>query len=342
MTDWPARASASIPVFVVAPPNVLLLDVAGPLEAFRKANLIVGRTLFDVRPVGPRPQVSTSIGLALAGVGPAPARVPDGSLVLVAGAASRQPDDAQGDRDDLDAEREIVAWLARAVRPGVTLVTICAGALLAARAGLLSGRACTTHHADLDALRRIDPTVLTREDRLFVEDGERITSAGVTAGVDLALHLVARHAGGAAAVETARHMVVYARRAGGDLRLSPWLEGRAHLHPALHKAQDAVSADPARAWSVEALARAACVSPRTLSRLFAEHAGMSAPEYVARLRTARANELLSGSLLDMESVAERAGFGSARHMRRVFAKLGEGPPRAARRAGQNAPVRSDM
>lgn len=331
MTRKPkAGATKIIPVFVVSPPRALLLDVAGPLEAFRKANLTQSATRFDIRHVGPREAVMTSVGLPLAGVAPLPESVPSGAIVLVAGAVSVMPDGSGETRQDAKDERRIVDWLARVVVDGVTLVTICAGALLAARAGLLRGRICTTHEASLAELKRIDPSVDAREDRLFVEDGPCITSAGVLAGVDLALHLVARHAGDASAVAVARHLVVYLRRAGGDPQLSPWLQGRNHLHPALHRAQDAVAADPSADWTLARLARIAHVSERTLSRLFSDHAGMSAPDYVARLRMARAKELLAGSRLDMESVAARAGFGSARQMRRVFAKRGGAPPRAAR------------
>ncbi|QLP97011.1 MAG: helix-turn-helix domain-containing protein [Rhodoblastus sp.] len=325
-----ARASLTIPVLVICPPRALLLDCAGPLEAFRKANLAQSKVTFAVRHVGPQPQVTTSLGLPLGGIAALPETAPTGAIVLVAGAVDVLPDGSGPSRQDARDERAIVDWLARAVTPGVRLVTICAGALLAARAGLLRGRVCTTHAQSLDALRRIDPTLDAREDRLFVEDGEVITSAGVTAGIDLALHLVARHAGEATAVAVARHLVVYLRRAGGDPQLSPWLQGRAHLHPALHRAQDAVAADPARDWPLARLARVAHVSERSLSRLFAEHAGMSATDYVARLRAARAEEMLAHSRLDMESVAERAGFGSARQMRRVFVRLKGAPPRAAR------------
>jgi transcriptional regulator GlxA family with amidase domain len=321
---------ATIPIVVVHAPRALLLDVAGPLEAFRKANLVAGRTVYAISHVGPRAEAMTSLGLPLAGIAPLPERAPDGAHVLVPGTVSLLPDGSPPTPDDEEAEAEIVAWLARVARPGVTFVTICAGALLAARAGLLAGRKCTTHAASLEELRRIDPSLDALDDRLFVEDGERVTSAGVTAGIDLALHLIARHAGSACAVEVARHLVVYLRRAGGDPQLSPWLEGRNHLHPALHRAQDAVAADPARDWSLQKLARLAFVSERTLSRLFADHAGMSAPDYVARLRAARAGELLASSRLDMEAVAERAGFGSARQMRRVFGRLRGAPPSAAR------------
>jgi len=143
---------------------------------------------------------------------------------------------------------------------------------------------------------------------------------------------VARRAGHGVAAAVARYLVVYARRAGGDPQLSPWLEGRNHLHPAVHRAQDTVAADPAREWSVADLARAAGASPRHLSRLFNEHTGMSVTDYVNRLRVALAHDLLTATRLDMETVAERAGFASTRQFRRAWNRLHALPPSRLRAA----------
>ncbi len=140
------------------------------------------------------------------------------------------------------------------------------------------------------------------------------------------LAIVAREVGAATALAVARYLVVYMRRAGGDPQLSPWLEARTHMHPAVHRAQDAVAADPARDWSVEALARVAAASPRNLSRLFSEHAGVSVIDYVNRMRIALARELIVGSRLDMERIAERTGFSSARQFRRAWGRLNDRTP----------------
>ena len=327
-------AAVEIPVVVVVPPRVLLLDVAGPIEVLRKANLEQDRLRFAVRFVGPATTSGTSIGLGLAGLRAMPEHLPDGALVVVPGSAD-QPLGlaAASPGEDAAQQREIVAWLARSVRPGIRLVTICSGALLAARAGLLDGRDCTTHHACLDALASLAPEARVRANRLYVEDGERFTSAGITAGVDLMLHIVAQMAGHAVALAVARYLVVYIRRGGADPQISPWLEGRNHLHPAVHRAQDAVLADPTRAWSVANLARVAATSSRSLSRQFNDHVGMSVTDYVNRTRVALAREVLSGSKLDMETVAERAGFASARQLRRAWGRLNDLPPSQARTVG---------
>lgn len=326
-----APAPRTIPVFVVVPPRVLLLDVAGPVEVLRKANLEQDIVRFDVRFVGPARKLGSSIGLDVTGIAALPARLPEGAMILVPGHADLPLGEPVTTAAQNDAcEARIVEWLRGVMRPGIRLATICSGAMLAGRAGLLDGFECTTHHACTAELATAVPAARVRENRLYVVDGERMTSAGITAGIDLMLHVVATEVGPACALAVARFLVVYLRRAGGDPRLSPWLEGRNHVHPSIHRAQDAVAGDPARDWSVESLARVAASSPRNLSRLFNEHAGMSVTDYVNRMRIALARELLNGSRLDVETVAERAGFASARQLRRAWGRLNELPPSRAR------------
>ncbi|MBY0254588.1 MAG: helix-turn-helix domain-containing protein, partial [Methylobacterium organophilum] len=188
------------------------------------------------------------------------------------------------------------------------------------------------HHASCDRLRAAAPRAQVLENRLFVQDRDRFSSAGVTAGIDLMLHLVAEWAGPATAVAVARTLVVYMRRGPDDPQLSPWLEGRSHLHPAVHRAQDAIAADPARDWSPALLGRVVGASPRNLARLFRLHAGMTVIDAVNRSRIALARDLIARSDLGLEQVAERTGFGSARHMRRVWRQFHPTAPSGHRAA----------
>lgn len=213
---------------------------------------------------------------------------------------------------------------------GQRLVCVCAGALSAARAGLLDGRQCTTHHALCEALQALAPKARVLENRLYVTDGPVSCSAGVTAGIDLMLHLLAELAGPRLACSVARDMVVYMRRSGADPQLSAWITGRNHLHPAVHRVQDAITAAPCEAWTVTRMAELACTSSRHLARLFHEHVGISPLDYLHTLRITVARELLMASSLDMETVAERAGFGSARHLRRIWSKYEVGTPSSGR------------
>jgi transcriptional regulator GlxA family with amidase domain len=305
-----------IPFFILVPPDTLLIDIAGPLEVLRYANGEQDRVRFDYRYISDKPRQQTSIGLVLDGLDPLPETLPEQAILVISGSLTVGIEEIARDAE----LKELKRWLVRAVRPDTRLVTICSGALLAAAAGLMEGYQCTTHAECLDELRSLAPTASVLENRLYVEDGNRFSSAGISTGIDLMLHLVSRFASPQAALAAARKMVIYLRRSGQDPQLSPWLSGRNHIHPAIHRAQDAIMADPARDWSLPGLADIAHLSERHLSRLFREHVGQSVVDYVNLMRVTLAQELLKQSRLDMESLAQRAGFASSRHMRRVFAQ----------------------
>jgi transcriptional regulator GlxA family with amidase domain len=266
-------APRALPVWVVVPPRALLLDIAGPLEVLRWTNMVQDRLRFDVRYVGPRESVTSSIGMRLSEIAALPRELAADSMLILSGSVSRVLEMDAGKtrnaaRDDRLAESQIVRWLRETVRPEHQVVSICSGALLAGRAGLLDGHSCTTHHSNCAELQRLAPRATVLENRLFVEDGKRLTSAGVTAGIDLMLHLVAQLTDAATALAVARYLVVYLRRSGADPQLSPWLEGRNHLHPAVHRAQDVMTADPTKAWSIGAVADG-FASARQLRRAWA-------------------------------------------------------------------------
>lgn len=306
--------------FVLTPP-VLLLDYAGPAEALRMA--AESGAPFDLHHCAPLSRVTTSVGTALDGLDPLPDRLPPNSLVVVVG-TNETPN--PGTSKAFDA---VTNWLKTVPAADTRIASICSGAILLAHAGRLAGRRCTTHFSLVDSLKRAEPTARVQDDCLFVDDGDVLTSAGITAGIDLALYLIEHYAGAELAAEIARRQVVYQRRAGDDAQLSPWLAHRNHMHPAVHRAQDAISQDPVRAWNVTDLAQAAHVSARHLSRLFAEHAGVTILAYQQSLRVARAEQLLMRPELTIERVAEQAGFGSARDFRRVWRRYRDAPPRRA-------------
>jgi transcriptional regulator GlxA family with amidase domain len=330
----PAEARR-IPVFVVIPPRLLLLDIAGPLEVLRQANRVQDEIRFEVQYIGPSRALTTSIGITISEIEPLPEDLPPESWVVVAGDVEQimlsgggmGAGPSEADTADEDA---IVEWLRKNVRQGHKLITICSGALMAGRAGLLDGRACTTHHVCCEDLANLAPRARVLNNRLYVEDGERYSSAGITAGIDLMLHMIDECTNQSCAVAVARYLVVYLRRSGADPQLSPWLEGRNHIHPAVHRVQDAIADDLTRGWTHNELAKIAGASPRHLSRLFREHVGMGIAQYTNRLRVAAAQELLHQTCLDMERVAEGAGFGSSRQLRRAWRKVYASPPREAR------------
>jgi len=187
-----AQAQRRIPVIVVLPPRTLLLDVAGPIEVLRRANLIQDRVRFDVRFVGATRALRTSIGLTVSGVAPLPHALPADALIVVAGNVDTFIDGSGTAADDDAHDTMIVDWLRASIRPGHRLVTICSGATLAARAGLFDGYSCTTHYLDCERLAAAAPGAKVLDNRLYVEDRDRLSSAGITAGIDLMLHLIAQ------------------------------------------------------------------------------------------------------------------------------------------------------
>ncbi|QEL54911.1 GlxA family transcriptional regulator [Chromobacterium paludis] len=296
-------------VVFVLPPDALLLDLAGPAEAFRLAGAFGGEV--RLRFVSPTGRADTSLGLSFDGLPPLPDALPPGAMVLLPGAEPSLTAFAKPEA------RRIVAWMAaHRDRADLRWVGVCSGSLLMAEAGLLDGRACTSHHTLLDRMRALAPKARVQENRVFVQDGSCYSSAGITAGIDLALHLIGELLDPAVARAVAREMVVYFRRSPQDPELSPWLACRNHLHPALHRAQDLICADPVRDWPLQELADRAHVSARHLSRLFREHAGISAHDYHQSLRLALAGQWRAAGL-GKEKAALAAGFSSARQMSRA-------------------------
>jgi transcriptional regulator GlxA family with amidase domain len=336
----PTVDSVSTPVYIVLMPGTLLLDLAGIAEPLRLANRFASENNqsnpFELRIVGPSDTVQSSLPIRLAGHCSLPETLQsdDGRpvWVVVVGVSTNPPIPAL----TISREHEAtVAWLQAVVKPALSegrarLFTVCSGALIAAAAGLLDGRRCTTHHELIDQLRREHPKAIVEDDRIFVIDGPVATSAGITAGIDLALAAINEQCGAAIASNVARDLVVYWRRAGGDPQLSPLIDHRNHLHPAVHRAQDAIVAKPQLAWDAADIAAAAFVSQRHIRRLFVEHADITPVAYVNRIRVAVARQILQSESLSVEQAATRVGFGSARHLREAWHRESDGAPSDAK------------
>jgi transcriptional regulator GlxA family with amidase domain len=313
------------PVYFVLLPEVVLLDVAGAAEAFRIAEQQRPGS-YELKYVSPSATVRSAVGLELSRLETLPKKLPANALIVVTGISGPKV------RFDNAPTQRVLEWLPGAMaEESVRLMCVCAGAVVAAKAGLLHGRECTTHHDHIEELASLDRTATVHANRLFVEDGRVMSSAGVTAGTDLALYFIGQQLGHQIASAVARQLVVYMRRSGSDPQLSPWVMYRNHIHPAVHRTQDAVLKNPSADWPSSKLAAVACTSERNLARLFAEHADCSPLDYVQRIRVALARELLANSSLDVERVAERAGFSSAHQLRRVWRRWEQRTPVEHRR-----------
>jgi len=325
------RRGADRIVVILAFDQVQLLDVSGPLEVFTTANQYGAR--YDVRVVcAAGPDALTSCGLRIganASVEDLPQRV---DTLLVPGRRDWRRATAD------DALLSLVGGLAARAR---RVTSVCAGAFLLAATGLLDGRRATTHWELAPQLAAAYPKVRVEPDPVFVRDGHVATSAGVTAGIDLALALVEEDHGAEVAREAARRLVVFMARPGGQSQFSMRMAPQPPQHPLVRGAMDEITADPALPHGVDALAARLGVSTRHLARLFRQETGMTLGRYADAVRVETAQALLSSGLLPVEEVARHAGFGSSETMRRVFQQTFGISPTAYRARFRTTSPRAD-
>jgi transcriptional regulator GlxA family with amidase domain len=291
-----------------------MLDLAGPFEVFAEAAKFRARYELSVRSSDGRP-VKSSTGVRVPVDGPVSSATEVGTALIVGGdALPTAPIDPS-------LTAAAAALSGRAERTA----SICTGAFILAAAGLLDGRRATTHWQHARLLAAAHPSVLVEPDAIYVEDGTIFTSAGVSAGIDLALALVERDHGEEIARSVAQSLVVFLQRPGGQSQFSPSLALPRPTTAILRQITDSVAADPAADHSVAALAARAHLSARHLSRLFHQELGSSPAKYVESVRVDAAMRLLHLG----ESVtvcAQRVGVGSPETLRRVFiARVGVSP-----------------
>lgn len=300
-------------VYFLVLPDVHLLDMSGPVQAIHETNELHG-VRFNMHFISVAEQVASWQGLSLARLEPLPETIDADSLVMVCGMKL-----TDGSRET-PADPVLVRWLQSVHHQGVKLAGICTGAFVLGEAGLLNGRRCTTHHRLLNQLRSRFPEADVIPERIFVEDGNLYTSAGVTAGIDLTLHLISQLRGAREAVDTARELVVFARRMADDPQISMHFRNRNHVSPLIHEVQDVLARNLCQPVTVARLAERFRVSPRHLQRLFRASTGVSIKSYLTDLRLGRASELLALTNDSVELVAEKSGFQSTRSFRDAWLK----------------------
>lgn len=300
-------------------PGVQSLDVTGALEVFVAADRCgPGRYTVTTAGVDGAP-VRSSSGLRLlpdAVLGAAP-----DTLVVPGGDGTRHPD------------ARLLGWLREHGARAGRIMSVCTGAFLLAEAGLLAGRRATTHWQYSAALARRFPDIDVHHQPIFVRDGTVSTSAGVTAGIDLALALVEDDIGRDAALTIARHLVLFLRRPGGQDQLSAQLAGQFAERESLREVQRWVVEHPGADLRVDALARRANLSSRQFSRSFTAETGMPPGRYVERVRVESARRLLEDTREGITEVARACGYGTPEAMRRAFIRaLGVAPAEYRRRS----------
>jgi transcriptional regulator GlxA family with amidase domain len=292
-------------VAIVAFPEFQSLDVSGPAEVFAQAGYAVEIV------AGDGDAVRASNGIQL---------VPERSLAACRGALDTLVVAGGRGIRAAAADERLISWLRLAARRSRRVTSVCTGAFLLARAGLLDGRRATTHWAACAALARTYPTVSVDPEPIFVRDGNVYTSAGVTAGIDLALALVEEDLGAATALDVARNLVLFVRRPGGQAQFSATLAGQAAARPGIRELQAWISEHLDADLSVPALAERAFMSPRNFSRVFAQQVGSTPGAFVESVRVERARTLLETTGLQVDEVARVCGFGTVETLRRAFGR----------------------
>jgi len=309
-------------VAVVAYPGVQMLDVTGPIEVFAAAARLARRPAYAVEVLaaaaGP---VTSQSGIRVVADRAWTAVTRGIDTLLVAG--------GQGTADAM-RDRGLLAWLRRMAPRVRRLGSVCSGTFLLAEAGLLDGRRATTHWSVCDRLAARYPAIRVESDPIFVRDGSVYSSAGVTAGIDLALALVEEDHGRELALHTARQLVVFLKRPGGQSQFSAQLAAQAAEREPLRDLQAWIAEHPGGDCSVAALARRVAMSPRNFARVFGREVGATPARFVETTRVESARRRLEESADGVEAVATRAGFGSAESMRRAFLRTLGVPPSAYR------------
>lgn len=316
-------------IVMVGFPDAQLLDIAGPLEVFASTSRLLAfagadnnEPAYDSVLAAPRPGPLATSGPLAVMANTTVAEV-DGAIdtLIVAG--------GRGVRTVLKDAR-LIGSVRRVALTARRVASVCTGALVLAEAGLLDGRRATTHWASCSFLAERYPSVHVEPDSIYVRDGDVYTSAGVTAGMDLALALVEEDHGRDVALQCARWLVMFLKRPGGQSQFSALLSAqRAERHP-LRDLQHWITANLTADLRVPILARRVGMSARNFARAFVDEVGETPGRYVESVRVEAARRKLQDSALSVEEVAEACGFGSAETMRRAFLRRVRVSPSAYR------------
>jgi transcriptional regulator GlxA family with amidase domain len=299
------------------PRGVHPLDLMGPLHLMYEA--VEHGAAIEYCLISPYPnelEVASSAGFGLTGMKSFRDFTPGSfDLIYIPGADGSLLQDAQY----LLELRPFLTWMREQYEAGAVLASICTGALLIGEAGLLRGRSCTTHWKYLEVLKKRFPQAEVMTNRLFVHEGGIYTSAGVSSGIDLGLHLLEHSFGPAFAADIAREVVLYLRRSGDDPQLSVFMQYRNHLDDRVHRVQDYLIQHLDEAPSNDALAGLIFTSPRHLRRLFKETVGITIGQYQEQLRMEIAVQLLHDGE-KVAAVTRRIGLRSANQLRALLQK----------------------
>ena len=301
-------------VAFIIPPNVELLDLAGPVQVFTEAKFYgfdadIRFYKFEDSPV-------STAGLGFGELlNFSEAKLKEGDFVFVPGMNFEYVNSIA-----FRAEREFFKWLKECSNKSVTVCSICNGAFALGHAGLLKDTECTTHWRRVKELQLQFPQARVLSDILFIKSNNVYTSAGISAGIDLALAILEDLKGPLFTHKVARGLVVYHRRSGRHRQQSIYLDYRNHINPQVHEVQDYLIENLSQENDIEKLAAIVGMSPRNLSRVFKEKTGSTVLEYLTLLRREYASTMLNNPEYTIEYIASQCGFKTARQLQRILKK----------------------
>ncbi len=290
------------------------LDITGPLEVFNAANILLAKyqqeeVAYATRFLSLEPgKVKLNSGLCLYAEYSL-ARSKGADMLLIPGSSDIEP---------ILQRQEFLSQVVDAAGSARQIVSVCTGAFILAACGLLENKRATTHWSMTEQLAWQYPTVRVEPDAIYVRDGTVATSAGVTAGIDLALALVEEDHGAALAVEIARWLVLYLRRSGGQAQFSAPLKLQQRAGNRFSRLHGWLTHNLGESLNVESLADKVGMSPRNFSRVFAQETGVTPGKYLELLRLEKARELLESGQKAINQIAMQSGFGREERMRRAF------------------------
>ncbi|MGR9074188.1 MAG: GlxA family transcriptional regulator [Gammaproteobacteria bacterium] len=301
-------------VGIIVYPGVEIIDVVGPMEVFTFANLelekegLTSKPVYQVKVLGKDDDpVATLSGLKILPThiyGETMDRLD--TLIIPGGAVSSIKD------------TELIEWIHKHSKKVRRLASVCTGAFVLAKGGLLDGRRATTHWFYTDKFKHEYPAVRLEPDKIFVCDESIWSSGGITAGIDLALAMVEEDWGHKLALHIARHLVVFLKRPGGQSQFSTYLMAEAANRRDFRELQAWIMENPDADLRVEALAERVAMSPRNFARTFLLETGITPAKYVERVRTDMVRHFLENTEIQVAEAARRAGFKDAETMRRTF------------------------
>ncbi len=301
-------------VAFIIPPTVELLDLGGPVQVFTEAKVHGMEIDIEFYQYKENP-ISTS-GLHFGKLEKySNAKLKEGDFVFVPGM-----DNDYVNSIPFKAEREFFNWLKECSDKGITVCSICSGAFALGHAGLLKDTECTTHWRRVKALQQQFPQSKVLADILYIKSNNVYTSAGISAGIDLALAILEDLKGPLFTHKVARGLVVYHRRSGKHNQQSIYLDYRNHINPQVHEVQDYLIDHLSYENDIETLASLVGMSSRNLSRVFKEKTGTTVLGYLTLLRIEYASTMLNNPEYTIEYIAAQCGFKTARQLQRILKK----------------------